>query len=141
MAMTMQVDVVSAEQLIFSGVCEFVVAPAELGEVGVFPRHAPLLSRLKAGSVRITVQDQKEPEVVYVSGGILEIQPHIVTILADTAIRGKDLDEARAQEAKRRAEEAMKDQASKQDYAKAQAELAQAIAQLQIIDRLRKKTH
>ncbi len=139
MAMTMQVDVVSAEELIYSGVAEFVAAPAEMGEVGVYARHAPMLTRLKPGSVRVKVANSSDEEIVYVSGGLIEIQPHMITVLADTAIRGKDLDEAKANETKRRAEEAMRNQASKLDYARAQAELAQAIAQLQVIERIRKK--
>ena len=139
MAMTMQVDVVSAEELIYSGVAEFVAAPAEMGEVGVYARHAPMLTRLKPGSVRVKVANSSDEEIVYVSGGLIEIQPHMITVLADTAIRSKDLDEAKANETKRRAEEAMRNQASKLDYARAQAELAQAIAQLQVIERIRKK--
>lgn len=139
MAMTMQVDVVSAEESIYSGIAEFVAAPAEMGEVGVYARHAPMLTRLKPGSVRVKVANSGEEEIIYVSGGLIEIQPHMITVLADTAIRGKDLDEAKANETKRRAEEAMRNQADKLDYAKAQAELAQAIAQLQVIERIRKK--
>jgi len=106
MAMTIHVDVVSAEESIFSGVAEFVAVPAEMGELGIYPRHAPLLTRLKPGSVRIKIPDQAEEELIYVSGGILEVQPNVVTILSDTAMRGQDLDEAKALEAKQKAEEA-----------------------------------
>ena len=138
MAMTIHVDVVSAEESIFSGIAEFVAVPAEMGELGIYPRHAPLLTRIKAGSVRIKIPDQAEEELIYVSGGILEIQPNVVTILSDTAMRGQDLDEAKALEAKQKAEEAMKDRAGSMDYAKAQAELAEAVAQIQAIHKLRK---
>lgn len=137
MAMTIHVDVVSAEESLFSGTAEFVVVPAEMGEVGIYPRHAPMLTRIKPGSVRVKKPDQAEEELIYVSGGILEVQPNLVTILSDTAIRGKDLDEAKAAEAKQRAEEAMKDRSSAMDYAKAQVELAQAIAQLAAINKIR----
>lgn len=138
MAMTVQVDVVSAEQSLFSGLAEVVVVPGEMGELGIYPRHAPLLTRIKPGSVRIKVPDQAEEELIYVSGGMLEVQPNVVTILADTATRGADLDEARAIESKRAAEEAMKNRTADIDYAAAQAELAEAIAQLQAIEKLRK---
>ncbi len=138
MAMTLHVNIVSAEKLLYSGIAEVVIAPGARGELGIYPRHTPLLTTLKPGSVRIKVPDQAEEEVIYVSGGILEVQPHIVTILSDTAIRGGDLDEAKALEAKRAAEEAMKDKAATMDYAQAQAELAQAIAQLAAIKKLRK---
>src|SRR5512143_1836259 len=141
MAMTVQVDVVSAEESLFSGMAEVVVVPGEMGELGIYPRHAPLLTRIKPGSVRIKVPDQAEEELIYVSGGMLEVQPNVVTILADTAIRGADLDEARALEAKQSAEEAMKNRVSDIDYAQAQAELAEAIAQLRAIQQLRKHTH
>ena len=140
MAMTIHVDIVSAESSIFSGLAEFVVVPAQMGEVGIYPRHAPLLTNIRAGSVRIKKPDVAEQEVIFVSGGILEVQPHTVTILSDTAIRGHDLDEAKALEAKQRAEEAMKDRGSAMDYAKAQAELAEAVAQLAAIQKLRKRT-
>ena len=139
MAMTVHVDVVSAEQSIFSGLAEIVIVPGEQGELGIYPRHAPLLTRIKPGSVRIKVPDQKEYTLIYVSGGMLEVQPGVVTILSDTAIRGADLDEARALEAKRAAEEAMKNRTSDIDYAHAQAELAEAVAQLQAIQKLRKQ--
>ena len=138
MAMTIHVNIVSAEQLLYTGIAEVVIAPGARGELGIYPRHTPLLTTLKPGSVRIKVPNQAEEEVIYVSGGILEVQPHIVTILSDTAIRGGDLDEAKALEAKRAAEEAMKDKAATMDYAQAQAELAQAIAQLAAIKKLRK---
>ena len=138
MAMTLHVNIVSAEQLLYSGIAEVVIAPGTRGELGIYPRHTPLLTTLKSGSVRIKVPNQTEEEVIYVSGGILEVQPHIVTILSDTAIRGGDLDEAKALEAKRAAEEAMKDKAATMDYAQAQAELAQAIAQLAAIKKMRK---
>jgi F-type H+-transporting ATPase subunit epsilon len=136
--MTVHVDIVSAEKEIFSGLAEMVFAPAELGEVGITPRHAPLISRLKPGEVRVKVND-KESYPFYVSGGILEVQPHVVTILADTAIRAKDINEAAALEAKHRAEEALADKNSKIDYATAQAQLLEAMMQLRTLDRLRKR--
>jgi F-type H+-transporting ATPase subunit epsilon len=138
MAMTIHVDIVSAEKSIFSGNAEMVFAPALMGEVGVLPRHAPLLTRLKPGEVRVKLPGGEE-EFFYVSGGILEIQPHVVTVLADTAARAHDLDEAAAQEAKQRAEEALKNQKSEIDYARAQSELAEAVAQLNALKRLKKK--
>jgi F-type H+-transporting ATPase subunit epsilon len=141
MAMTIHVDIVSAEAAIYSGLAEFVIVPAETGEVGIYPRHTPLLTRLKPGSVRIKSPDKAEEDVIYVSSGMLEVQPGVVTILSDTAIRGADLDEARALEAKRKAEEAMKDRSAAMDYARAQAELAEAVAQLAAIDKLRKIKH
>ena len=137
MAMTVHVDIVSAEGQIHSGLAEMVFAPAEMGEVGIAPRHTPLLTRLKPGDVR--VQNGGQFEHFYVSGGILEVQPHVVTILADTATRARDLDEAQALEAKRRAEEALAGKAADFEYAKAQAELAEAVAQLRTIQKLRKK--
>lgn len=139
MAMTMHVDVVSAERSLFSGVVEFLIAPAVMGEVGIYPRHAPLITRIKAGSVRLKLPDRDEEELIYVSGGLLEVQPSVVTILADTAVRGRDLDEVKAREAKQRAEEAMRDRSAAIDYAQAQAELAEAVAQLHAIQRLRKQ--
>ena len=141
MAMTIHVDIVSAEAAIYSGLAEFVVVPAEMGEVGIYPRHTPLLSRIKAGSVRIKSPDKAEEDLIYISGGILEVQPGVVTILSDTAIRGHDLDEARAIEAKARAEEVMRNRTSAMDYAQAQAELAEAVAQLAAIQKLRKTKH
>ena len=139
--MTIHLDVVSAEKSIFSGLAEIVIVPGEQGELGIYPRHAPLLTRIKPGSVRIKVPNQEEYTLIYVSGGMLEVQPDVITILSDTAIRGADLDEARALEAKRSAEEAMKNRTSDIDYAQAQAELAEAVAQLQAIQKLRKRTH
>ncbi|MCF7967025.1 F0F1 ATP synthase subunit epsilon [Methylobacter sp. Wu8] len=138
MTMTVHVDIVSAEKEIFSGLAEMVFAPAELGEVGISPRHAPLISRLKPGEVRVKVSD-KEIYPFYVSGGMLEIQPHLITILADTAIRAKDIDEAAAIEAKARAEEALTDKSGKIDFAAAQAQLQEAIMQLRTLDRFRKR--
>lgn len=139
MAMTVHVDVVSAEELIFSGLAESVVIPGIMGELGIYPRHAPLLTRIKPGSVRIKRPDQAEEELIYVSGGMLEVQPSHVTILSDTAIRGKDLDEARALTAKQAAEESMKNRTSDLDYALAEAELAEAVAQLRAIQQIRKQ--
>ena len=139
MAMTVHVDVVSAEESIFSGLVEMAVVPGAMGELGIYPRHAPLLTRIKPGSVRLKLPNQSEFMLIYVSGGMLEVQPSVVTILADTAIRGADLDEARSLEAKHAAEEAMKNRASDIDYAKAQAELSEALAQLQAIQKMRKQ--
>ena len=139
MAHTIHVDVVSAEAQIFSGEAEFVALPGESGELGIYPKHTPLITRIKPGAVRIKVAGQAEDEFVFVAGGILEVQPNAVTVLADTAIRGKDLDEAKALEAKKRAEEAMVNKEASIDYAKAQAELSVAIAQLAAIQRLRQK--
>lgn len=141
MAMTVHVDIVSAEEQIFSGLAEFVALPGESGELGILPGHMPLLTRIKPGAVRVKVPNQSEEELVFVAGGLLEVQPGLVTVLADTAIRGRDLDEAKALEAKRLAEEAISNQNSRLDYAKAQAELAEAVAQLAAIQRLRKRTH
>ncbi len=137
MAMTIHVDIVSAEADIFSGLAEIIFAPAQKGEIGILPRHAPLLTPLKHGEVRVRKQGGEE-ESFYVSGGMLEIQPHVVTVLADTARRAKDLDEAAAMEAKQRAEKLLADKQVAIDYARAQAELAEAMAQLQAINRLRK---
>jgi F-type H+-transporting ATPase subunit epsilon len=139
MAHTIHVDVVSAEELIFSGEAEFVALPGEAGELGIYPQHTPLITRIKPGAVRIKVAGRDEEEFVFVAGGILEVQPNGVTVLADTAIRGKDLDEAKAIAAKKAAEEQMVNKDSKIDYAQAQAELATAIAQLAAIARLRGK--
>lgn len=138
MTMTVHVDIVSAEREIFSGLAEMIFAPAELGEVGISPRHAPLITKLNPGEVRVKVSDT-ESYPFYISGGILEVQPHLVTILADTAIRAKDIDEAAALDAKAKAEEALADKSGKIDYATAQAELAQAVMQLRTLDRLRKR--
>ena len=139
MANTIHVDVVSAEEQFFSGEAEFVALPGESGELGIYPMHTPLITRIRPGAVRITVPGRTEEEFVFVAGGILEVQPKGVTVLADTAIRGADLDEAKAQEAKRMAEELMLNKDSQIDYAKAQAELAAAIAQLAAIAKLRHK--
>lgn len=138
MPMTVHVDIVSAEASIYSGIAEYLIAPAEMGEVGIYPRHTPLLTRLKPGSIRIKSPDRAEEDLIYVSGGILEVQPGIITILSDTALRGADLDESRAMESKRQAEEAMTNRSSSMDYARAQAELAEAVAQLSAIQKLRK---
>lgn len=140
MAMTIHVDVVSAEASIFSGLAEFVALPGEAGELGILPGHMPLMTRIKPGTVRLKLPDNKE-ELIFVAGGMLEVQPGLVTVLADTAIRGTDLDQAKAQEAKQRAEEAMANRSSAMDYARAQIELAEAMAQLAAIERLRKQNH
>lgn len=139
MSMTVHVDVVSAEENIFSGLAEFVVLPGEAGELGILPGHMPLMTRIKPGAVRLKLPQQEQEELIFVAGGILEVQPGLVTVLADTAIRGKDLDEAKALDAKRRAEEAMADRSAELDYARAQAELAEAVAQLAAIQKLRRK--
>lgn len=138
MAMTMHLDIVSAETELFSGTAEVVVAPAVMGEVGIYPRHTPLLTPLKPGEVRITRQGGEE-EYIYVSGGIMEVQPHTVTILSDTAVRARDLDEAAALEAKQAAENAIADREGDMELAEAQAKLAEAMAQLQAIANLRKR--
>jgi len=138
MAMTIHVDIVSAEQEVYSGLAEMLFAPAELGEVGIAPRHAPLITRLKPGEVRVKISD-KESQEFYVSGGLLEVQPHVVTVLADTAIRAHDIDEAQALQAKARAEEMLNDKSGKVDYARAQAQLADAVMQLRTLERLRKR--
>lgn len=139
MAHTIHVDVVSAEEEIFAGEAEFVALPGEAGELGIYPKHTPLITRIKPGAVRIKVPGQAEDEFVFVAGGILEVQPNGVTVLADTAIRGHDLDEAKAAEAKKLAEEALANNESSIDYARAQAELAAAVAQLAAIQKLRQK--
>ena len=141
MAMTVHVDIVSAEELIFSGLAEFVALPGEAGELGILPGHMPLMTRIKPGAVRVKIPNQVEEELVFVAGGLLEVQPGLVTVLADTAIRGRDLDEAKALDAKRRAEDAMANRSARLDYAKAQAELMEAVAQLAAIQRLRKRGH
>ena len=138
MNMTVHVDIVSAEKEIFSGLAEMVFAPAELGEVGISPRHAPLITKLNPGEVRVKV-NVNESYQFYISGGLLEVQPHLVTILADTAIRAKDIDEGAVMNAKAKAEEALADKSGKVDYATAQSELAQAVMQLRTLDRLRKR--
>jgi F-type H+-transporting ATPase subunit epsilon len=139
MVTTVHIDVVSAEESIFSGEAEFIAAPAQMGEVGIYPHHAPMITSIKPGALRIKIADKNEEQLIYISGGILEVQPGVVTVLADTAIRGHDLDEAQANAAKKAAEEAMKNRSSDVDYAKAQAELAEAIAQIQAIQKLRQK--
>ena len=138
MTMTVHVDIVSAEKEIFSGLAEMVFAPAELGEVGISPRHAPLITKLNAGEVRVKVS-ASESYPFFISGGLLEVQPHLVTILADTAIRANDIDEAAALDAKAKAEEALTDKSGKIDYATAQSQLSQAVMQLRTLDRLRKR--
>jgi len=137
MASTIHIDIVSAEEEIFSGEASMVFAPAAMGELGIAPQHTPLMTRLKAGAVRVQLEGSEE-QSFYVSGGLLEIQPHIVTVLADTAKRAKDIDEASAIAAKERAEQALQDKASQIDITRAQAELADAIAQLRALENLRK---
>jgi len=137
MGMTLHVDIVSAEKEIFSGTAEMVFAPAIMGEVGIAPRHTQMLTPLKAGEVRIRTRDNEE-QTFYVSGGMLEVQPHVVTILADTAMRAKDIDEAAALKAKEHAEQELAGKNSEIDYARATAELAEAVAQLRTLERLRK---
>jgi F-type H+-transporting ATPase subunit epsilon len=139
MANTIHVDVVSAEESIFSGEAEFVVLPGEMGELGIYPHHAPLMTRIKPGAVRMKIPNQEEEVLVFVAGGILEVQPNLITVLADTAIRGKDLDEAKALEAIKRAEEARRSAKDKQEVAVVEAELASLAAQLAAIRKLRKK--
>lgn len=141
MAMTVHVDVVSAEEEIFSGLAEIVSLPGETGDLGILPGHAPLLTRIRPGTVRIKVPNQAEEEVIFVAGGMLEVQPNLVTVMADTAIRGRDLDEAKAMDAKKRAEEAIANKQQEVNYAAAQAELAEAIAQLAALERYRHRTH
>lgn len=136
---SIHVDVVSAEELIFSGEAKLVALPGESGELGILPKHTPLITRIKAGAVRIERADNGEEEFVFVAGGILEVQPDRVTVLADTAIRGKDLDEAKASEAKRAAEEAIKNAKTEVDLASAQAQLIEMAAQLAAIRRYRHK--
>jgi F-type H+-transporting ATPase subunit epsilon len=136
-ANTIHVDVVSAEESIYSGEAEFVVLPGVMGELGVYPKHTPLVTQIKPGVVRIKVPGQADEQIVFVQGGFLEIQPDVVTLLSDTAIRAKDLDEAKALEAKRAAEEAMQNKTSKAEIAAAEGELAASIAQLAAIRRLR----
>ncbi len=139
MANTIHVDVVSAEEQIFSGAAEFVALPGEAGELGIYPKHTPLITRIRPGAVRIKVAGRADEEFIFVAGGILEVQPNAVTVLADTAIRGHDLDEAKATAAKKAAEEALQNRGSSIDYAHAQAELAEAMAQLAAIAKLRQK--
>jgi F-type H+-transporting ATPase subunit epsilon len=137
MAKTLHVDIVSAEQAIFSGEATMVIAPGEVGELGILPEHMPLITRIKPGTVRVKTAEGTE-EFIYVSGGMMEVQPDMVTVLADTSVRAHDLDEAKALEAKRRAEEALSDRSGALDIAAAQAELAQSVAQLAAISKLRK---
>ena len=139
MANTIHIDVVSAEESIYSGEAEFVVLPGEAGELGIYPRHVPLITRIKPGSVRIQPAGGGAEELIFVAGGILEVQPRMITVLADTAIRGADLDEAKANEALRRAKEAMEKSQDKQEIATLQAEFASMAAQLAAIAKLRKK--
>ncbi len=139
MAHTLHVDVVSAEQSIYSGEAEFVVLPGEAGELGIYPQHTPLITRIKPGSVRIKPAGEAEEELIFVAGGILEVQPRVVTVLADTAIRGHDLDEAKASEAIKRAEEARAKAQDKQEIAAVEAELATLAAQLAAIRKLRQR--
>ena len=139
MANTIHVDVVSAEEAIFSGEAEFVALPGEAGELGIYPKHTPLITRIRPGAVRIKIPGQAEDEFVFVAGGILEVQPNLVTVLADTAIRGDDLDESKAAEAKKSAEEAMANAKSDIDLARAQSELAIMAAQLAAIQKLRQR--
>jgi F-type H+-transporting ATPase subunit epsilon len=136
---TIHVSVVSAEEEIFDGEAEFVALPGESGELGIYPMHTPLITRIRPGAVRIKVPGKNDEEFVFVAGGILEVQPDEVTVLAETAIRGPDLDEASANEARKQAEEALRNRGAKIDYAKAQSELAIAIAQIQAIARQRKR--
>ena len=138
MPLRVHVDVVSAEELLFSGETDFAVCPGEAGELGIYPRHTPLLTRLKPGTVRLKIPDRDDYELVYVSGGILEVQPNLITVLADTAIRARDLDEAKAIEAKKRAEEVLNNRKADLNYAAAEAELAQAVAQLKTLSRKKK---
>lgn len=139
MANTIHVDVVSAEESIFSGEAEFVVLPGEAGELGIYPRHTPLITRIKPGAVRITPAGGGEEQLIFVAGGVLEVQPKVITVLADTAIRGHDLDEAKALEAKQRAEEALRNAKDKAEVATVEAELATLAAQIAAIRKLRKR--
>ncbi len=136
---TIHVDVVSAESSIFEGEAEFVALPGEAGELGIYPQHAPLITRIRPGAVRIKVANRADEEFVFVAGGILEVQPNRVTVLADTAIRGKDLDEAKAADAQKRAQEAMANAKSDIDFARAQSEFAMMAAQIAAIQKLRRK--
>lgn len=139
MAHTIHVDVVSAEESIYSGEAEFVVLPGEVGELGIYPRHTPLITRIKPGEVRIKPADGGEEQLIFVAGGVLEVQPKVVTVLADTAIRAHDLDEAKALDARQRAEEALAKAKDKQEVAKVEAELSSLAAQLAAIQKLRRK--
>ena len=139
MAHTIHVDVVSAEEAIYSGEAEFVVLPGEEGELGIYPKHTPLITRIKPGTVRIKPADGGAEELIFVAGGILEVQPNLITVLADTAIRGHDLDEAKALEAHKLAQENLSNRTGKMEYAEALAELAQAAAQIAAIRKLRQR--
>jgi F-type H+-transporting ATPase subunit epsilon len=139
MANTIHVDVVSAEEQIFSDEAEFVVLPGEAGELGIYPRHTPLITRIRPGSVRIKTPGAQEELLIFVNGGVLEVQPNVVTVLADTAVRGSDLDEAKALDAQRRAEEARRNATSKEEIATVEGELAMLAAQLAAIRRLRRR--
>jgi F-type H+-transporting ATPase subunit epsilon len=139
MANTIHIDVVSAEESIYSGEAEFVVLPGEAGELGIYPRHVPLITRIKPGAVRIKPADGGEEQLIFVAGGVLEVQPKVITVLADTAIRGQDLDEAKANEALARAEEARRNAKDKQEIATVEAELSSLAAQIAAIRKLRKK--
>jgi F-type H+-transporting ATPase subunit epsilon len=141
MANTVHIDVVSAEESIFSGDAEFVIAPASAGEVGLFPNHAPMITTIKPGALRIKQANAEEETLIFISGGMLEVQPGVITVLADTAVRGHDLDEAKAIAAKQAAEEALRNRSADIDYAAAQAELSEAVAQIQTIEKLRKVKH
>ena len=135
----MHLDIVSAEEKIFSGNVKNIIAAAMMGEVGIYPKHTPMITPLKPGEVKIITEEDEE-KLFFISGGVIEVQPDIVTVLADTAIRGDDLDEAKAEESKKRAEEALADKSDNIDAAKALAELAQAAAQLKVIEKIRKKS-
>ena len=139
MANTLHIDVVSAEESIYSGEAEFVVLPGESGELGIYPRHVPLITRIKPGAVRIKPAGGGEEELIFVQGGILEVQPRVITVLADTAIRGADLDEAKANEALQKAEDAKRNAKDKQELATVESELSSLAAQLAAIRKLRKK--
>jgi len=139
MANTIHIDVVSAEESIYSGEAEFVVLPGEVGELGIYPRHTPLITRIKPGTVRIQPAGAAAEELIFVAGGILEVQPKVITVLADTAIRGHDLDEAKASEALKKAEEARRSARDKQEVAAVEAEVATLAAQLAAIRKLRQK--
>lgn len=139
MAKTLHVDIVSAEQAIFSGEAEMVIAPGETGELGILPDHAALLTRIRPGTVRVKRPGEDREEVIYVSGGMLEVQPHVVTVLADTSVRAENLDEEKALEAKRAAEEAIANRSGQMEIAEAQAALAESVAQLAAIRKLRQQ--
>ncbi len=137
MAKTLHVDIVSAEQAVFSGEAEMVIAPGESGELGILPEHAALLTRIKPGTVRIKRPGEDKEEIIYVSGGMMEVQPHVVTVLADTSVRAENLDEAKALEAKRLAEEALANRTGDMEIAEMQAAIAESVAQLAAIRKLR----